>query len=201
MNIVDMDYNWKGQLKPRTKTDFIVLHHAAAKSCTVTDVHLWHLGNGWAGIGYHYFVSKKGEVFRGRPEAVVGAHVQGYNEASIGICFEGDFEKEEISPEQEKAGIKLLQLLTKRYSKAKIVRHKDLMSTSCPGKNFPDRIIIEGSKPAEEKAPQVDEETRKAVLTVTNALSLSSPAYWEKYPDKYVAVLIKRMAEYIEKHP
>lgn len=201
MYIIEKDYNWREALKPRSKTDFIVVHHAAARNCTPTDVHLWHLGNGWAGIGYHYFVSKKGEVFRGRPEAVVGAHVQGYNEASVGICFEGDFEKENMSPEQEKAGIELLRFLMKRYPKAKIVRHKDLMSTSCPGKNFQDRVIIEGSKPEEDKPKEVDEELKKAVSIVVKAYNLSSPAYWENHPDKYVHVLLKRSAEYIEKHP
>ena len=151
MNIIDKDYNWREALKPRTKTDFIVVHHAAAISCTADDIHAWHLTKGWCGIGYHYFISKKGEVFRGRPEATMGAHVLGYNEASVGICFEGDYEQENVPLEQEKAGIELLKLLVKRYPNAKIVRHKDLMSTSCPGKNFTDRILIEGMKIEVEK--------------------------------------------------
>lgn len=200
INILDKDYNWKGTLKPRSKTNFIVVHHAAAKNCTPTDVHLWHLGNGWSGIGYHFFVAKNGVVYRGRPEAVVGAHTLGYNEVSIGICFEGDFEKENVPEVQEKAGIQLLRFLMKRYSSAKIVRHKDLMSTSCPGKNFPDKILIEGSKVEEEKPKEVDEALKKSVETVANALSLSSPEYWINYPDKYVHVLLKRTAEYIENH-
>lgn len=197
MRIIEQDYNWKGTMTPRTKTNFIVVHHAAAKTCTPADIHLWHLGNGWAGIGYHYIVRKNGEVYRGRPEAVVGAQVQGYNDQSIGICFEGDFEKEEVPDSQQKAGIELLQFLIGKYPKAKIVRHKDLMSTSCPGKNFPDRIILEGMKPVAENPSPEDEGLRKAVLVVSNALSLASPSYWEKHPDKYVHVLLKKMAEYI----
>lgn len=201
MNIIEKDYNWVGQLKPRKSTEYIVVHHAAARSCTPTDVHLWHLGNGWSGIGYHFFVSKAGVVYRGRHEALIGAHVQGYNESSIGICFEGDFEKENVPEAQEKAGIELLRFLLKRYNKAKVIRHKDLMSTSCPGKNFPDRILIEGMKPEEVKPKEVEDELKKAVGKVVAGLGLSSPAYWENHSDKYVHVLLKKMAEYIEKHP
>ena len=85
-----------GGMTKRTKTNLIVLHHAAAKSCSVQDVHRWHLDRGWSGIGYHFFVRKDGTVWRGRPEDRVGAHTVNYNSRSIGICFEGNFELEPI---------------------------------------------------------------------------------------------------------
>ena len=58
MNIIEKTYNWNGSLKNRTSTKRIILHHAESKSCTADDIHRWHLANGWAGIGYHFFVRK-----------------------------------------------------------------------------------------------------------------------------------------------
>lgn len=59
-----------------TATRRIILHHAAAVTCTPQQVHQWHLANGWTGIGYHFFVRKDGTVYRGRPEDTVGAHAR-----------------------------------------------------------------------------------------------------------------------------
>ena len=73
MNIIEKDYNWAHELSARQVTNLIILHHAAAKSCTAADVHNWHLNRGWAGIGYHFFVGKDGSVTRGRPLWAVGA--------------------------------------------------------------------------------------------------------------------------------
>jgi len=121
----------------RSKTDLIVLHHAAATSCTVQDVHRWHLDNGWSGIGYHFFIRKDGTVWRGRPEDRVGAHTVNYNSRSIGICFEGNFEKEPMPDFQKAAGLELIAYLKGKYPIKEIKGHGELKSTACPGNFFP----------------------------------------------------------------
>lgn len=161
MNISEPNYNWKGTLKNRSKTDTIVLHHAAASSCTAIDIHNWHLNNGWSGIGYHYFVRKDGTVYRGRPENVVGAHtLGGYNSHSIGICFEGNFEIESMPESQYKAGVELINDIKSRHKIDRIIGHKEARATSCPGKNFPlDRM--KAAEPAAVSKP-VDNTSSKA---------------------------------------
>jgi len=52
--------------------------------------------NGWQDIGYHFFITKKGQLQLGRPLDVVGAHAEGFNTQSIGICLSGQFEFEEL---------------------------------------------------------------------------------------------------------
>ncbi|MBP9551198.1 MAG: N-acetylmuramoyl-L-alanine amidase, partial [Veillonella sp.] len=52
--------------------------------------------NGWAGIGYHFVIRKDGTIERGRPLSVVGAHAQGNNLHTIGICMARNFEKEHV---------------------------------------------------------------------------------------------------------
>lgn len=46
-------------------------------------------GNGWADIGYHYVIRRDGALEDGRPNQEVGAHVEGHNKTSIGICLVG----------------------------------------------------------------------------------------------------------------
>lgn len=138
MDIIEKTYKWNGYPTKRSRTDYIVVHHAAAKSCTADDIHRWHLDNDWCGIAYHYFVRKDGKIYRGRPADTIGAHAYGYNDCSIGVCFEGDYMSETGMPDaQFKAGHELIAYLRGQYPKAKVVKHKDLCSTDCPGKYFP----------------------------------------------------------------
>lgn len=137
MQINKVDYKWNGSLIKRTKTEMIVLHHAAAKSCTPQQVHQWHLQNGWSGMGYHFFISQEGQIFRGRPEDTVGSHAKGYNSKSIGVCFEGDFTVQNIPKAQLEAGKELVAYLKDKYKITNVKAHRDLMATSCPGSKFP----------------------------------------------------------------
>jgi len=72
----------------------IILHHALHPSCSIMDIHIWHLNNGWCGCGYHYFIRRDGQIWRGRPENKPGAHCKesSMNFNSIGICLEGCYE-------------------------------------------------------------------------------------------------------------
>lgn len=137
MNMVETNFTFTETLNKRSKTARIILHHAAAKSCTAEQVHAWHLANGWAGIGYHYFIRKDGRVYRGRPENTVGAHAGNNNSDSIGICFEGNFEEESMPAVQKQAGAGLIADILSRYGTLSIIRHKDVNATACPGSNFP----------------------------------------------------------------
>lgn len=49
-----------------------------------------HIENrGWSSVGYHLLINYDGEVHKGRPLNVQGAHVEGANHDSIGICLAG----------------------------------------------------------------------------------------------------------------
>lgn len=152
MNIIEKTYSLNGGLQTRSKTARIILHHAASTNCTADDIDRWHKGNDWTCIGYHFFVNKKGEVYRGRKEDTVGAHAGNNNSDSIGICAEGNFENETM-PEAQKQSLKeLVAYLKNKYGISKVQRHKDVNATACPGKNYPfDEIANATVKPAESK--------------------------------------------------
>lgn len=137
MNIIDVGLNFKSNMQYGNIPNKLILNHAEASNCTAQDIHSWHLANGWAGMGYHYFIRKDGSIYKGRPDNVIGSHCQGSNTGSLGICFEGDYTKETMSAAQYNAGIELIKYLRNKYGNLNIYGHKDLLATECPGANFP----------------------------------------------------------------
>lgn len=137
MNIIDVGLKFNSNMQYGNVPNKIILHHAEASNCTVKDIHSWHLANGWAGIGYHYFIRKDGSIYKGRQDNVIGSHCQGSNTGSLGICFEGDYTKETMTTAQYNAGIDLIKYLKGKYGNLTIYGHKDLLATECPGSKFP----------------------------------------------------------------
>lgn len=144
MQIIEKTYSLNGNLAIRSKTERIILHHAESSNCTVEDIDRWHKNNGWTCIGYHFFVRKDGTIYRGRQENSKGAHAGDANSNSIGICFEGKYEVEEMLDAQVQAGKELVAYLKNKYGISKVQKHSDVCSTSCPGKNFKFEEIANG---------------------------------------------------------
>lgn len=80
------------QFKKRKVTDGIVVHCAATNPSLDIgrkEIQMWHVQQGWLAIGYHFVIRRDGTVEEGRPHDVVGSHVKGYNERTLGICLVG----------------------------------------------------------------------------------------------------------------
>lgn len=184
MTVIEKSYKWNGSLQKRSRTDYIILHHAAAVSCSADDIHRIHINNnGWAGIGYHFYVRKDGSVYRGRPIDTVGAHCENYNSRSIGICFEGSYATESAMPEvQKRAGQELIGYLKGEYPNAEVKRHMDFNATACPGKNFPFEDIASGVSELTEVSEIVAELGKRGIMTNTALWSVKcatdTNAYW-----------------------
>lgn len=144
MNIIETNLEFK-DMSTRKSTERIILHHADAKNCSAEDIHRWHLNNGWSGAGYHFLVKKDGKVYRLRPEDKVGAHAYGSNYNSLGVCFEGNFMEEDMPEAQKEAGKELVAYIKNKYDITRVVAHRDVCSTSCPGTKFPFEEIANGS--------------------------------------------------------
>jgi len=114
---------------------WIVIHQSATNNPAhdnIETIRKFHLDRNFSDIGYHYFINKAGEVFKGREEDKVGAHVKGHNKSSLGICLSGEGEK---TPEQLKSLEILLIDICSRHEleKKDILGHNDLTPTLCPG--------------------------------------------------------------------
>jgi len=92
----------------------------------------------YAGIGYHFVMRRDGTIEEGRPLDAWGAHVQGHNDYSIGICVNGNLEEEDITKGQYEALLLLGWWLQEEFERlATWHPHCELEPTLCPGANFP----------------------------------------------------------------
>ena len=76
--------------KSRRQIDAIVIHCTASKpgiDLTVDDVRKIHKKQGWSDIGYHYLIRLDGRIETGRDVDLIGAHVNGHNAHTIGVCY------------------------------------------------------------------------------------------------------------------
>ncbi|MCY6957973.1 peptidoglycan recognition protein family protein [Clostridium brassicae] len=93
---------------------------------------------GFSMIGYNYYVCKDGSVWQGRPVSVTGANCYGQNHCSIGVCFQGNYDKDKNMPQaQFDAGVELIKYLKETYKISEVNGHKYYRNTDCPGRYFP----------------------------------------------------------------
>ena len=113
----------------------IIIHCSATpegKSLSAEACRLDHiLHRGFRDIGYHFYITRDGEIHRGRPLEKVGAHCRNHNSHSIGICYEGGLDaaccpKDTRTLEQRGSLLALLRELRRQFPKALIVGHHDL---------------------------------------------------------------------------
>lgn len=119
----------------------IIVHCTATpegKDFTVEDVRRWHKQQGWSDIGYHYVIGRHGEQWKGRDVDVSGAHCEGHNRNSIGVCYIGGCTKDGKTPkdtrtlQQKAVMLSLLTELKRLYPQAKIYGHRDFARKDCP---------------------------------------------------------------------
>lgn len=79
------------------KPDKITVHCSATpplmSDIGVDEIRKMHTDKGWSDIGYHYVITRNGEIQPGRPKTRPGAHVKGHNKNNIGICLVGGVDK------------------------------------------------------------------------------------------------------------
>lgn len=132
----------KVQFNKRTRTDLIVIHCAATKPTMdigLREIRQWHVQRGWLDVGYHYIIRRDGRIEEGRPRDAVGAHVEGHNSTSLGICLVGGIDAtgkpEDNFTHEQWASLEGLvwEASTVWYQDARIVGHRDLDSgKACP---------------------------------------------------------------------
>lgn len=117
----------------------IVVHHSATPSGTPRAFARFHVEmRGWPGIGYHFVVGKKGELWRTNALTTVSYHARGHNRESVGVCLVGDF-TETAPPAVQLAALEgLLRWLVAKLPGRPIVFHRDVVpTTTCPGARMP----------------------------------------------------------------
>ena len=121
------------------KIKHLVVHCSATprdKYFDVDDIRDWHVnGNGWLDVGYHFVILLDGTIQLGRPLEVVGAHVQGHNLNSIGVCYIGGGSGVDTRTDMQKESLMyLLKTLKLVFRDAEILGHRDFEGVNklCP---------------------------------------------------------------------
>ena len=127
--------------KSKRRITEIILHCSATpegKDYTVNDIRRWHKQQGWSDIGYHYVIYRNGHIEPGRDIDISGAHCEGHNSNSIGVCYiggvarNGKTAKDTRTLAQKAALLSLLKDLRELYPGAKIYGHRDFAHKDCP---------------------------------------------------------------------
>lgn len=139
MQVTETNLKFNGSLTRRKSTKRAIIHHSASPDVPASTIHGWHLGQKWAGIGYHFVIRANGAIERGRPEWAIGSHSgPAGNGDSIGIVLTGNFETGKPTAAQMESLVWLLkEYLPGKYGLLQVIGHKDVMATACPGRNFP----------------------------------------------------------------
>ncbi|MHC5656030.1 N-acetylmuramoyl-L-alanine amidase [Stappia sp. ICDLI1TA098] len=150
----------------------IVIHCSATpegRAVSVDTIRKWHLDRGWRDIGYHFVIDLEGNVHKGRPIGLVGAHVAGHNTGAIGVCYVGGVTndgrldpKDTRTPAQREALASLVAELAETYPGIRSVRgHRDFpgVAKACPcfdaGPEYQPVVdmVRKGGKPVPARTP------------------------------------------------
>lgn len=156
---------WRPELG---KVTGAVIHHTAGRNdytaedvpAIIRGIYSYHaISREWGDIGYNAIVDKFGRIWEGRfggiTHPVIGAHASGMNSTMFGISLMGDYSTEEvpdlamramaqmtawkfavhgITPEGSTIGLEGAVL------PERVIGHRDVANTACPGQGFYDRL-------------------------------------------------------------
>ena len=107
------------------------------------EINAWHLEKGWKGpsgigSGYHYIIRRNGTVEVGRMPDEAGAHVQGANFDSVGVCLIGTHE---FNESQIKSLRRVILSLLAMFPGSKVYEHRQFPSAKKQGKTCPNMDV------------------------------------------------------------
>lgn len=118
----------------------IILHCSATHpgiDIGVTEIRQWHQAKGWRDCGYHFVIRRSGLVENGRPISEVGAHCEGQNANSIGICIVGGVNRANapdcnFTSKQWAELEALVSELIDDFPEAQVTGHRAYSTKACP---------------------------------------------------------------------
>ncbi len=128
----------------RLRTEFIAIHCADTteeQDVGVKEIREWHLAppRCWSDVGYHFVIRRNGTIELGRPLWAIGAHVEGYNNKSVGICLVGGKDTngnkvDDFTPVQMESLELCVRACKSRYPNAVVQGHTDFPNVGklCP---------------------------------------------------------------------
>jgi len=122
--------------QPKVITHIVVHHSASHPSTTPEEIEKWHNERGFNGIGYHKVITSDGIIHDARPEDEVPASVKNHNKGTLAVCVTGSFNRDKPTEFQLISLELLISEWKTKHPAAKIVGHRELAPTICPGDNL-----------------------------------------------------------------
>ena len=137
----------------RLITNKLVIHHSTTpiawpKQKTVDVIESTHKQNGLTSpggnIAYHILIGHNW-VYQGRSEASVGYHAGHWwtNLTSVAICLTGNFNDDQPTEFQKEELARQIKRFKKLYKIERILLHRQIKPTACPGQNITHAFIDE----------------------------------------------------------
>lgn len=125
---------------PKRNVHTTWLHCSASDAAAHNDVAVirgWHVNERkWNDVGYHFFVTKQGDIQPGRPLEKIPAAQQGYNTGALAICVHGLVEGK-FTTEQFQSVIALCTAIENAYGEPMRFRgHREVERKACPVFNY-----------------------------------------------------------------
>jgi N-acetylmuramoyl-L-alanine amidase len=104
--------------------------------------------NKWKDIGYHYVIRRNGAIENGRLLSQIGAHCEGHNTGTIGICMVGGISEtgraeNNFTPAQFETVQRLIRDLVAEFPAiVKLSGHNDYANKACPCFNVHDKLRL-----------------------------------------------------------
>jgi hypothetical protein len=124
----------------------ITLHHTEqandsqlSAAALIRSVQGYHQNTrGWCDIGYHFLISRDGQIWEGRPIDRIGAHAgHGNNTGNIGIAMLGNFVSAQPTDAQQSAVAALVRGVALErgipLDRHHFEGHREMRATECPG--------------------------------------------------------------------
>jgi peptidoglycan hydrolase-like protein with peptidoglycan-binding domain len=151
LTITDTYLEPNGQLREGNRPLFIILSESGKSNYSIYDMDADDkYENGKIMFRGHFYISKDGRIFRGRPINTFGefaydeSRLRNFNVNSIGIVLEGDYTSELMPMIQKSATVLLIQYLVNEHESLKSIYGLDELVSGIdnPGIMFPLNEII-----------------------------------------------------------
>lgn len=122
----------------RLVTNFIVLHcdETEMQNASLFDLYSKQKEKHKT-IIFHYYITKKGKVYKLHNDNELTNHTENINKKSISVCLQGNFEKKNLTIKQYNSMIRTLILLQRKYPEALLIGHSEVNGKDiCPGKTI-----------------------------------------------------------------
>lgn len=217
------------------KPEYIVIHTAGPADKdgkpvlvyqdfeTVRDYHVRK--RGWVDIGYHGYIEEDGTFHEGRALNKAGAHVEGLNYKSLGICCAGHGDLADFTEAQKRKLVIVVAQWMKLFDIpiGKVLGHRECYSIpgvkntgkSCPGKKVDleelrrrilivhdeEKRVVEIPEPRIELAIPVRELNERLNLEPSKMATQAGKPWWQSKTNIVGAVqLVAGLAECITTH-